>query len=165
MRRYILFVLPLALLLGGCHSSSPAGNHVQPAQPHVPPVASAPASHTVGRAEQVTQAVNALLLRQSRNFHPILPKGTRLLEVEINRRVAVLNFSHQFNNLADMGDTTEAEAQAALRKAVGTVAGVKQMSVQVEGKPFDSQMTDWTTPFDVDYHTQTAGKLDGNSTP
>lgn len=63
--------------------------------------------------------------------------------------VVYLDFNSAFNRLANMGDTTESQAQKALRHALQGIPGVKMMAVTVEGKPFQSQMTDWTTPFPI----------------
>ena len=48
-----------------------------------------------------------------------------------------------------MGDSVESEAQKVLREAVATIPTVEKMRVTVEGKPYESQMTDWNTPFSV----------------
>jgi hypothetical protein len=51
--------------------------------------------------------------------------------------------------LANMGDTTESHAQKQLRAALAQFPGIEKMHVTVQGKPFDSQTTDWTEPFPV----------------
>ncbi len=106
---------------------------------------------------QVTSAVDALLAQQATSKYPVLPKAVKLQTVTIKNDVATLDFNEKFNALANMGDTTEAEAQKALRTAVGTVKGVTKMNVTVNGKPFNSQMTDWSTPFDVHYQPDDEG--------
>ncbi len=90
-----------------------------------------------------------LLAQQSESDHPFIPKGTKLLSADFKDGVASLDFSREFSTLADSGDTVESQAQKALRRALARINGVEKMRVTVEGKPFESQATDWNTPFPV----------------
>src|SRR5262249_7808678 len=101
---------------------------------------------------EVADAVNKLLAEEKtpEGLNSPFPKGTRLLSVSITDRVATLDFSKEFNQLADAGETTESMAQKALRKTLSHFYGVEKMRVTVEGKPFESQATDWGTPFRVE---------------
>jgi hypothetical protein len=81
--------------------------------------------------------------------HSPFPRGTRLLSADLKDSVVTLDFSSEFSALANMGDTTESDAQKILRKTLAQFPNVQKMRVTVEGKPFDSQATDWNTPFPV----------------
>ena len=69
--------------------------------------------------------------------------------VSVRGGIAALDFSPEFNQLSNMGDSTESGAQKQLRAALAKFPEIKKMQVTVRGKPFDSQATDWTTPFPV----------------
>jgi germination protein M len=77
------------------------------------------------------------------------PAGTQLVGVSLKEGVATLDFSKEFNALANSGDSVESAAQKALRSTLAQFPEVQKMRVTVEGKAFDSQNTDWTTPFPV----------------
>lgn len=96
-------------------------------------------------AEQVQAAVSRTLQEHPSTF----PKKVRLTSLVVRDRVAHLDFSAQFNGLSQMGDTTESHAQKLLRSTLAAYPGIDKMTITVEGKPFDSQMTDWSTPFPV----------------
>ncbi len=168
-----LIILALLIPLAGCqHSgttttSQPRASQNSTAPPAVgstpaPPTATANPSSTV--PTQVTSAVDALIAQQETAKYPCLPHGVKLRSVTLKDDVATLDFNSRFNSLANMGDTTESQAQKALRTAVGTVNGVEKMNVTVDGKPFDSQMTDWSTPFDVHYQTDEGGSESPDNT-
>ena len=97
----------------------------------------------------IKNSVEKLLTEQNESDHPFIPKGTKLLSADFKDGVATLDFSREFNTLANHGDTVESIAQKALRHALTNIPGVDKMRVTVEGKPFDSQATDWNTPFPV----------------
>ena len=78
-----------------------------------------------------------------------IPKGSELRSAVMQGRILTLDFSSEFNNLADAGDSTESEAQKKIMAAVRAFPGVDKLRVTVEGKPFNSQNTDWNTPFSV----------------
>lgn len=124
-----------------------------PIQAH-PEVGAAPKA--VGKTEPsetetvIADAVNRVLARPSgQDGANPFPRGTRLLTAHLELGVASLDFSSEFNALADSGETTESNAQKALRNALSSVPGIDKMRVTVEGKPFQSQATDWNTPFPV----------------
>ncbi len=156
-----VIVLAAMVTLAGCQHG---GSKLHPQNPVTPPTTTAPTNSTNSAnsggtpankqdmTAQVSSSVTALLAQQATAKYPVLPKGVKLRSVTLKGGIVTLNFNAKFNALANMGDTTEAEAQKALRTAVGAVAGVTKMNVMVEGKPFNSQMTDWSTPFDVHYN-------------
>jgi spore germination protein GerM len=84
----------------------------------------------------VKDSVTALLAESGSSP---FPKGTRLLSVDIKDGVAALDFSKEFNRLANSGDSTESQAQKALCAALAKFPDVQKMHVTVEGKSFDSQ--------------------------
>ena len=146
------FVLPCLLLaaaaVAGCHSA-PVADPVRAAT--VPPATvvvpqTPPLAPVVSGQTPIKDALVSLIAE--RGFPPF-PKGTQLTDMSVKDGVATLNFSKEFNALANSGDTTESEAQKALRSALAKFPEVQKMRVTVEGKPFDSQNTDWSTPFPV----------------
>lgn len=93
--------------------------------------------------------MEALLKKDAASANPTFPPGTKLLHAKLSHGTVTLDFNQQFDRLADMGDTNESNAQHDLCNALVAIPGVKMLRVTVEGKPFDSQMTDWYTPFSV----------------
>jgi len=155
----VRLVLPCLLLVAaalcGCHGAPP------PAQPQVnivptPPPAKdpTPVPPTPPAPSKVTEAVNALL---SQPGSSPFPKGTHLKSAVVTDGVAVLDFSKEFNALGNSGDSVESQAQKALQAALAAIPEVQKMRVTVEGKPYDSQVTDWITPFPVRNDTTKAG--------
>lgn len=73
-----------------------------------------------------------------------MPKGTRLLSVQVQDEVAVVDLSKDFEALDTMGDTGESLAQNALRRALAQVPGIDRMTVEVEGKVYSGEHSgDW----------------------
>jgi predicted small lipoprotein YifL len=152
-----LFVLPALLLtlgiVAGCGPKTPPASSVVAPTPPASLPERAQAEPSVGNQAvsktPIKDSVEKLLTQQEASDHPFIPKGTKLLSADFKDGVATLDFSHEFNALADRGDTVESEAQKALRRALASVQGVDKMRVTVEGHPFESQATDWNTPFPV----------------
>lgn len=143
--RFALLLL-LGAALYGCHNE-PAAVPVlaAPAPPApTPPTATIPPAP--GGQTPIKDALTALITTQG---FPPFPKGTQLVSLNLKDGVATLDFSKEFNALANSGDSTESAAQKSLRAALAKFPEVQKMRVTVEGKPFDSQNTDWTTPFPV----------------
>lgn len=67
-----------------------------------------------------------------------IPKGTRLLGLDVKDGVATVNLSGAFARVNEKGDTGEALAQNSLRIALAQYPQVKSMRVLVEGKLFES---------------------------
>lgn len=159
MRNKIFSVCILISLgiLGGCgHSNQQSVSNQQSTAMTTPPSQPAPnQAVTTNNGEpsdtvaQVTSAVDTVISQQESATYPFLPKGTKLKHAVVSQGTATLDFNSKFSALANMGDTTESQAQDALRQALAPITAVKKMSVTVDGKPFQSQMTDWTTPFNV----------------
>lgn len=153
MKRYAFLLLRsgalvLTLALWGCNRSEAPGNTPPPAEQTRPPVAATPQPpQSRSASETLRDQVQAYLTQ--RGDGALLPRNVRLLDVRIERGVVTLDFSKEFQQLANMGDTTEAMVQRDLRRLVSRFPGAERMRVTVEGGPFDSQMTDWSTPFPV----------------
>ena len=147
-------LLPLALT-AGCgpksQSSSPAASGAPTAAGPQSEREAEPGPGTSQATSEtpVKNAVEQLLTEQDTSDHPFIPKGTKLISADFKDGVATLDFTREFNALADRGDSVESEAQKALRHALAGIPGVDKMRVTVEGKPFESQATDWNTPFPV----------------
>ncbi len=100
--------------------------------------------------DPVRGALVALLSLKGDRMHPnAMPQGTRLLDLRVKDGVATVDLSREFNTLRQGGDTGESQAQNALRKTLAQFPQVKSMRVLVEGKPFESEHTDWTEPIPV----------------
>ena len=108
------------------------------------PVEESPVSKT-----PLKDSVTKLLAEAEKEADSPFPKGTRLNSVNLEKGVATLDFSKEFQALADMGDTNESQAQKRLQAALAAFPQVEKMRVTVDGKPFESQATDWNTPFPV----------------
>lgn len=150
-------LLLVAAALCGCHSAPSA----VPAQ--APPIAAPPSVQgpapvpPVSPAQTPTSIKTALTDLIVQQGFPPFPKGTQLRSVDVKDGVATLDFSKEFNALANSGDTTESLAQKALRGALAKFPEIQKMRVTVEGKAFDSQNTDWSTPFSVRDDAPNAG--------
>jgi len=83
-----------------------------------------------------------MLAQQQARPDSVIPQGTRLLSVNLKDGVATLDFSKEFGKLADMGETTEGQAQKLILKTLAPISTVDKVTVTVEGKPFVGQ-TDW----------------------
>lgn len=138
--------LALALAIFGCNrSDSPPQNTPPPANATTPTTTqnSAPP----GSQTPIKDSVEAFLAKNTDG--KLLPKNVRLLSANLEEGVVTLDFSDEFQALANMGDSTEAEAQRELRKILAQFSTVEKMRVTVDGERFDSQMTDWYEPFPV----------------
>jgi spore germination protein GerM len=102
----------------------------------------APVASILPLKEALTQVLK-------KNPDNLFPKGTSLHSVTVEGGVATLDFSSEFQALQDSGESTEAEAQNALRQVVAKYPSIEKMRVQVEGRGFVSQATDWSIPFSV----------------
>ncbi len=155
-RLYICTLISVGIL-GGCgHNNNQSSTSQQPTAMTTPPTQSAPhqtvAANSDGQSDtvaQVTSAVDTLLSQQASATYPCIPKGTKLKHADVSKGIATLDFNSKFSAISNMGDTTESQAQQALQQALAPISDVNKMSVTVDGKPFQSQMTDWTTPFSV----------------
>jgi hypothetical protein len=79
----------------------------------------------------------------------LFPKGTALQRIRVRGGVAALDFNSEFGKLGNLGDTVESHTQRKLRAALAQFPAVEKMTITVDGKPYDSQTADWTTPIPV----------------
>ena len=143
MTRYSLQAAPcvatlMLLALSGCHrqnTSVPPSNGST-----TPPNISGPEQPAV--KTPIKDAVQQMLTQQQKRTYSPIPKGTRLLSVNLKDGVATLDFSKEFGKLADMGESTESKALKLVQRTLAPIQGVEQVSVTVEGRPFEGQ-TDW----------------------
>src|SRR5579872_2594489 len=144
-------LLPAACALGaalwlaaGCKPPPP------PATSSPPPGASTLPSVSTGGQDVIDTKPIADAVDEAIQAHPSLfPKGTALKTVTVRDRVVALDFNSEFGKLGNLGDTVESKTQRELRAALAQFATVDKMTVTVQGKPYDSQTTDWTTPVPV----------------
>lgn len=151
--RVLLACVAACCVMAGCNSSSSTTTTEQDApeakttQQSAPSETSKPPeTPTVPPATPIRDAVEKAI-REGEGR--IFPKGTTVKSVDFHDGTVTVDFSKEFNKLGIMGDSVESEAQRTLRDAVATIPTVEKLSVKVEGKPFESQMTDWATPFSV----------------
>jgi hypothetical protein len=121
-----------------------------------PAVSTAKETQTSDKAS-VKNAVASLLERDSRSDH-VFPSGVQVKSVKVSDGIATIDFSHEFSELANSGETVESDAQHALRKALSRFESIDKMRVTVEGKPFESQAADWNTAFPVREHESGSGR-------
>ena len=124
---------------------TPQGSTVSPQKPS----ASLPSKRREAQASSAPSLKEALLQSLKENTESLFPKGTTLRSVSVAEGVATLDFSSEFQALQDSGESTEAEAQKVLRQVVAKYPSIEKMRVQVEGRDFVSQATDWGIPFSV----------------
>ncbi len=141
----------LPLLLAGCKGGEPPlakanaeTNAAVSPTTRTPPQKSE--EKVTSPATPVQDAVEALLKKQA---GVLFPKETRLKEMALREGVATLNLTAEFGKISTMGEHTESEAQKALKTTLAAFPQVQKVGVQVEGKPFTSEATDWGTPFPV----------------
>lgn len=172
IRRVFLPAL-LALALGGCQPVSPSNSASSGNANASPPVMTPDAAPRKPLAEQsasktpVKDAIEALLEKEAKRKYSPFPKGTKLRSVSLEDGVATMDFSAEFNQLANSGESVESEAQKAICRTLQTIPGVEKARVTVEGHSFDSQATDWNTPFSIhfpgaDKNEETAHGSDAN---
>lgn len=94
-------------------------------------------------------AVEKLLQDEAALKDTVFPRGVKVLGIAVHEGEATLDFSQEFNGLTDMGESVESEAQQLLRKTLAVFPEIKTMRVTVEGRPFQSQATDWGKAFPV----------------
>ncbi len=133
-----------ALLSAGCKNNQQVSKapvnigHTAPPEPH----------SAESETPTLRSAITEMLEKDAHGDHAF-PDSVQLKSVEIAHGVAVVDFSHEFAKLADSGETVESEAQKRLRSTVAKFKNVERMRVTVEGRPFESQATDWNVPFAV----------------
>lgn len=142
----IACLLLTGVLTYGCHSST-ATTPVQAET--VPPPVRAIEPAAPAATLPATPLKDALTVLLTQGTASPFPKGTQLLNLNLKEGVATLDFSKEFNALANSGDSVESMAQKSLCATLAKFPEVQRMRVTVEGKPFDSQNTDWSTPFPV----------------
>lgn len=144
-RILLLTLVPLGLATG-CHPS----NQTVTAPPGVPQT-SAPGATTTQTPHSKTPIKDALvsLLEDDAAGDHVFPAGVKLNSVKLHNGVATLDFSKEFDALANSGESVESAAQKALQATLARYPNVEKMRVTVDGRRFESQATDWNTPFSV----------------
>ena len=143
--RISLLAVALIVLAAGCHltpQTAPPSNSKQQA---------APDNSTTQQSHSKTPITDALvsLLEDDAAGDHVYPKGVKLNSEKLHNGVATLDFSQEFSALANSGESVESAAQKALQATLARYDKVEKMRVTVEGKRFESQATDWYTPFAV----------------
>ena len=155
MQRRTYAIAGAALLAGllscGCGRKPPETADGASALPQTTSPPTNPGSAQAASNTPVKDAVESLLQQDSLKEYPTFPKGTRLLSADLQEGVVTLDLSQEFNLLTKMGESSESKAQKELREALWNIPGVEKMRVTVEGRPFESEATDWNTPFPVRY--------------
>ncbi len=79
----------------------------------------------------------------------MFPANTEIQGITLTDGVATIDFSSEFNKLTEMGDSNEGDVQRLLRRSLAVIKEIEKMRVTVDGHRFESQNTDWQTPFPV----------------
>lgn len=148
----------------GCHPVDNAPSSTVKGQAQAAEVTSAPPiSRQPTRAvsktppiasETVLKKVNKAMEANREYF----PKGARVQGASVGGDIVTLDFSKEMNGLSSMGESVESKAQKTILTSLQSVPGVKTARVTVEGKPFESEATDWYEPMPI--HS-----LDNNAAP
>jgi hypothetical protein len=155
------------VMVFGCghpqHSNAP----VSPPSPQVTPPPSPTEGESSTSKTPVKNSLVALLQQDAQSDH-VFPSGVQVKSVTLADGVVSIDFSHEFGELANSGETVESDAQHALRKTLSRFTSIEKMRVTVDGKPFESQATDWYTPFPVrdsesDIHNKKAPPIGSDS--
>lgn len=72
---------------------------------------------------------------RSENLFRTIPKGTRLKDSYVSNETAFLDLTHEFSKLSNAKDA--ARAVKSLCLTVGSLSGVKEVQILVEGKPVE----------------------------
>ena len=147
------YLMSTGLLLVGVFAITPGMRPRGKASAEKPKVASTtpietnkqeakPASPT----KTLRAAVEALLERERGS---LFPKEARLKGVSIKESIATLDFNAAFREIENYGESGESEAQKALIHTVAAFPNIEKMRVTIDGVGFESQATDWGTPFPV----------------
>ena len=133
----------------GCTPPPAPANPSAPSSPKIAPGSPTADTGSQGQDMADTAPVGEGIVQAIKKHASLFPKGVTLDSVSVRGGVAALDFSPEFSQLANMGDTTESRAQKQLRAALAKFSAIRKMTVTVHGRPFDSQTADWTTPFPV----------------
>lgn len=149
----ILLVIVIAAGLGVYLSRKPPPDAVVPMPPsHTVEVTQPVVEHNEVRlkpqnkpidpgSDPLTSALTAQLEASSKQESSPIPRGTRLVGVNIRDGVATVELSSEFNDLAKRSESIISMAQNTLRKSLGQFSTVKKMRVLVDGKVFDDDVS------------------------
>jgi hypothetical protein len=144
----VAIIAGVGVVAFGCRQSqhtNPPINLPAPVRPN--PQAAAESTNSSSKTP-VKNSLVALLEQDAQGDH-VFPSGVQVKSVTLAEGVATVDFSHEFTQLANSGETVESDAQHSLRKALAKFTTIEKMRVTVDGKTFESQATDWNTPFPV----------------
>ena len=131
----------------GCNRPQPVSVPVPPPIVSVqtpPPAGEKPAAPTNDIKQKLTDMID-----RDASADQVFPHGVKVLKVTVKDTVVSVDFSKEFSALANSGESTESAAQKLIRSTLAKEHGIERVSVSVEGHAFDSQATDWSTPFPV----------------
>lgn len=159
MKKSSLLAAVALALFAGCHRDS------APPRAVGPPTRSAPQQSAGGDGQQasptpIKDTVEDLIAADAERPNHHFPPGVRVHKVSLSDGVATVDFSREFDGLADMGESNESIVQKALRKTLAAFPRVQKMRVTVNGRPFQSESTDWNTPMRVRDTGGEAGPVD-----
>ena len=119
-----------------------------------------PVTRAVFSDSDVNTAVLELLKgpKKDSGLQNALPSECGLVDIQLDNGVATINFSQEFANVATNNDGGQ-QALRALMLTCMQYPGVKQVKLQVEGKPFTLQPTE--TPTFVNSATEVAAQFPG----
>jgi|GEM_PF-2393408 hypothetical protein len=101
---------------------------------------SAPVQSNSNIKAQLIASIDSVL-----QSHPELFNGAKLNSIDVEDGEVSLNFSKEFMQVSEIGDTGESMAQNALLSALSKYPGIVKMSVLVDGRVYQGEHNgDWT---------------------
>ncbi len=146
------------LALSGCETAPPSvpgkNQTVQQTPAPDPAVRPITASPHVAERDSASLKHSKTPVRDAVQFamdqhREMFPPNTEIQGITLTDAVATIDFSSEFNKLTEMGDSNEGDVQRLLRRSLSVIKEIEMMRVTVDGHRFESQNTDWQTPFPV----------------
>ncbi len=145
----------LLLAVTGCNKTpepdnpTTASTRTAPTPPVTRAEGPAPAAAAITEDAQTDSVKRDLETAFAENKNGTFPKGVKINHAKIEAGVLSLDFNSAFNQAANLGESGESEIQKELMRIAAGHNSVEKMRVTVNGRPFESQATDWNTPFSV----------------
>ncbi len=148
------------LALSGCETAAPSVPGKSQTAQQTPVPSPDPAVRPLTASPHVAERDSASLkhsktpVRDAVQFamdqhREMFPPNTEIQGITLTDGVATIDFSAEFNKLTEMGDSNEGDVQRLLRRSLAVIKEIEMMRVTVDGHRFESQNTDWQTPFPV----------------
>ena len=145
-----LFALVGAAFVSGCQktdatapTAAPTASVTPADEPPVVPAATPSRAVSAASPTPLRDALTSLFEREENTSGSAFPKGTRLLNVDIKDKAALVDVSKEFDKLQNMGESNEGKVQKQMCAALAKFPNVDTLHLTVEGKDYESQAADW----------------------